>query len=203
MRPKNWIRSAATVALAVVAASACGQDDPPLTKGTPVPSPTASPQKDSAPQHPAPGDKAPALERIKYDLETRVLAMGGMVPKQTSSTCDTDKVGDKPQTFTCTVTYMGTEVPFRVETKGGFILVQYTATPTKGGVITREGVQAKAWKDYGTLGEKTRNSLRCDEIPAVRLVPVDRPSGYRCYIGEGGLKGTYDVIVGSNGIRLR
>ncbi|MFI0712382.1 hypothetical protein ACH4SK_17385 [Streptomyces inhibens] len=66
--------------------------------------------------------------------------MGGMVPKPTSSSCDTDAVGDKPQKFTCTVKYMGIEVPFHVETKGGSILIQYTATPTKGGVVTREGV---------------------------------------------------------------
>lgn len=203
MRPKNWIRAAAAVALAVVAASGCGQDEPDLTKGTPVPSPKAASKKQAEQLRPAPGDKAPALEKVKYDLEMRVVAMGGMVPKRTSSTCDTDKLGDKPQTFTCTVTYMGTEVPFRVETKGGFILVQYTATPTKGGVITREGVQAKAWKSYGTLSGKTRDSLRCDEIPPVRLVPVDKPSGYRCYVGEGGLKGAYDVIVGSNGLSLR
>ncbi|MFI0787537.1 hypothetical protein ACH4Q6_18310 [Streptomyces lydicus] len=203
MSPKNWIRTAATVALVVFAASACGQDDPPLTKGTPVPSPKPAAQQKTAPPHREPSDKAPVLEKIKYDLENRVLAMGGMIARPTSSTCDTAKVSDQPQTFTCTVSYLGVQVPFRVATKGGSFLVQYTATPTKGGVITREGVQARAWKQYGTLGGKTRDSLRCDEIPAVRLVPVDRPSGYRCYVGDGGLKGTYDVIIGSNGMSLR
>ncbi|MFE0380978.1 hypothetical protein ACFW1M_36690 [Streptomyces inhibens] len=202
MSSKKWMRVAAIVALAVSAASACGPD-PQLTTGTPVPSPTASPLERISPQHPAPGDKAPVLEKIKYDLETRVLRMGGMVPKPTSSSCDTDAVGDKPQKFTCTVKYMGIEVPFHVETKGGSILIQYTATPTKGGVVTREGVHAVAWKQYGALGGKTRDSLRCDDIPAVRLVPVDKPSGYRCYVGDGGLQGSYDVIIGSNGMSLR
>ncbi|MGW8401320.1 hypothetical protein ACWGLP_32330 [Streptomyces lydicus] len=203
MSPKDWIRTAATVALVVFAASACGQDDPPLTKGTPVPSPKAAAQQENAlPRH-EPSAKAPALEQIKYNLESRVLAMGGMIAHPTSSTCDTAKVSDEPQTFTCTVSYLGVHVPFRVETKGGSFLVQYTATPTKGGVITREGVQARAWKEYGSYGGKTRDSLSCDEVPTVRLVPVDKPSGYRCYVGAGGLKGSYDVIIGSNGMSLR
>ncbi|MFD8328256.1 hypothetical protein [Streptomyces lydicus] len=203
MSPKNWIRTAATVALVVFAASACGQDDPPPAKGTPVPSPKPAAQQKTVPPHREPSDKAPVLDKIKYNLENRVLAMGGMIAKPTSSTCDTAKVSDEPQTFTCTVSYLGVHVPFRVETKGGSFLVQYTATPTKGGVITREGVQARAWKEYGSYGGKTRDSLRCDEVPTVRLVPVDKPSGYHCYVGAGGLKGTYDVIIGSNGMSLR
>ncbi|MFD7667821.1 hypothetical protein [Streptomyces sp. NPDC059788] len=204
MQRNKWIRTAAMVALAVSAASACGaSEDPQLTKGTPVPSPTASPAEKVSPQRPAPGDKAPVLEQITYDLERRVLYMGGAVSKPTSSTCDTKEVGgDKPQTFTCTVTYMGVDVPFRVETKGGFILMQYTATPTKGGVLTAEGMRARAWKQYGMYGGTAARSLRCDKAPAVQLVPIDKPSGYKCYVGEGGLKGTYDAIVTANGMRL-
>ncbi|OKI02052.1 hypothetical protein A6A06_13200 [Streptomyces sp. CB02923] len=203
MQRKKWIRTAATVALAVTAASACGSSqDPLLTKGTPVPSPTASPSEKVSPQHPAPGKKAPVLEQIKYDLESRVLYMGGAVPKPTSSSCDTAEVGENAQTFTCTVKYMGVDVPFRVETKGGFILMQYTATPTKGGVLTAEGMRARAWKQYGMYGGSAARSLRCDKAPAVQLVPIDRPSGYRCYVGEGGLKGSYDAIVTANGMRL-
>ncbi|MFI2240405.1 hypothetical protein [Streptomyces chrestomyceticus] len=204
MQRNKWIRTAATVALVVSAASACGASgEPASAKGTPVPSPTAAPPEKVAPQHPAPGQKAPVLEQIKYDLETRVLYMGGAVPKPTSSTCDTKEVGgEKPQTFTCTVKYMGVDVPFRVETKGGFILMQYTATPTKGGVLTAEGMRARAWKQYGMYGGKAARSLRCDKAPEVQLVPIDKPSGYRCYVGEGGLKGDYDAIVTANGMRL-
>ncbi|GAA0448827.1 hypothetical protein GCM10009544_09540 [Streptomyces stramineus] len=201
LKTKKWIRTAAVAALVVSAATACGSDEQKV-KGTPVASPKASPDAKVAPLRPAPGDKAPPLEQIKYGLEGRVIAMAGMVAKPTTSTCDTGEVTDQPQKFTCTVTYMGTEVPFSVETKGGFILMQYTATPTKGGVISREGVHAQAWKNYGVYGGKAARSLRCDEIPEVRLVPVDKPSGYKCYVGEGGLKGDYDVIVGSNGMRF-
>ncbi|WP_158706310.1 MULTISPECIES: hypothetical protein [Streptomyces] len=203
MQRNKWIRTAATVGLMVAAASACGSSpDPLLTNGTPVPSPTATPSGKAAPQHPAPGKKAPVLDQIKYDLESRVLAMGGGVPQETATTCDTAEVGNTPQKFTCTVKYLGVDVPFNVETKGGFILMQYTATPTKGGVVTDEGVRARAWKQYGIYGGKAARSLRCDKVPKVRLVPLDKPSGYRCYVGEGGLKGAYDVVVTANGMRL-
>ncbi|MFH8348821.1 hypothetical protein [Streptomyces sp. NPDC018045] len=199
----KWIRTTAMVALVVAAAGACGaSEDAARSKGTPVPSPTAPPPEQVSPQRAAPGEKAPALEQIKYGLESRVLAMGGAVPKPTSSSCDTKEVGEKPQTFTCTVKYMGIDVPFRVETKGGFILMQYTATPTKGGVLTAEGMRARAWQQYGRYGGSAARSLRCDKAPAVRLVPLDRPSGYRCYVGEGGLKGSYDAVVTANGMRL-
>ncbi|MEU9487199.1 hypothetical protein AB0D83_26650 [Streptomyces decoyicus] len=199
---RRCLRTAAIATLVVLTAGACGSEPEPA-KGTPVTRPKAPALDAVAPQHPAPGEKAPVLEKIKYELETRVLRMGGMVPKPTSSSCDTDAVGDKPQKFTCNVTYLGIEVPFRVDTTGGFIMTQYTATPLKGGVITGEGVRATAWKRYGTLGGKTRDSLRCDDIPTVRLVPVDKPSGYRCYVGAGGLAGSYDVIIGANGLSLR
>ncbi|MWA02936.1 hypothetical protein F8568_021660 [Actinomadura sp. LD22] len=128
---------------------------------------------------PSPGDDATPIENLEYELRVKTVKMAYAMGK-TSAECD----GGDPEpgpgtTVKCTVTYRGVKVPWTVTIKGaGFLpgLVEYDAVPAMG-VITREGAIRFYWGN-----NVTGRQVRCSDIPAVELVPLNRPTRYQCEI---------------------
>jgi hypothetical protein len=128
---------------------------------------------------PQPG--ATPIQTILYGLKDRVLRSAGVL-RPVSGSCDrTDFDGGTPATFRCTVTYEGLNVEYAVSARpNGTDGVEWRASAERT-VVTREGLFARFWYQYGPLGA-TFTDLRCDEnFPPIALVPVQAPLDQHCW----------------------
>ncbi|MGI5320979.1 hypothetical protein [Actinomadura nitritigenes] len=126
---------------------------------------------------PSPGEDATLIENLEHELRVKTIKMAYAMG-ETSAECDSGDPEPGPgATVKCTVTYMGAKVPWNVTIKGaGFLpgLVGYDAVPAMG-VITREGAIRFYWGN-NAFGRQ----VRCSDIPAVELVPLNQPTRYQC-----------------------
>ncbi|GGV50307.1 hypothetical protein GCM10010245_79150 [Streptomyces spectabilis] len=149
------------------------------------------------------------MEHVKHELRTRTVKMAG-APGKTSARCDKDDVKPaKGAAITCTVTYEGIDVTWPVTFTGkpgfGGMGDGYEAQPSTG-ILTREGVTRYFWGNNHDAGK----DLRCDTMPRVKKVLLDRKSGYRCtyFTPNASTDGrdmwiTQDVYITTNGPRAR
>ncbi|MEU6071492.1 hypothetical protein ABZ864_45450 [Streptomyces sp. NPDC047082] len=180
---------ACAVAVAVSAlAAGCGGStttaqgkDEPSVKGTPFGRPVSSPAAATTADPtitPSPSDGAPLIGALKYELRQRTVKMAG-APGRTSARCDRDSVAAaKGSKITCTVTYEGIKVTWPVTIEGpamGGLEVKYQAKPSTG-ILTKKGAQAHFWNEEHDYG----SHLRCDDMPALKTVPLGKKTGYRC-----------------------
>ncbi|MGW4788579.1 hypothetical protein [Streptomyces sp. NPDC004230] len=126
---------------------------------------------------PSPSDDAPFLEAVKYELKLRTVKMAG-APGQTTATCNQASVAEtKGSTVTCTVTYEGISVVWPVTIGGpalGGLGISYKAEPSTG-ILTKAGAEADFWANNHESGK----DLRCDDMPALKAVPLGK-TDYRC-----------------------
>lgn len=174
--------------VAAVLTAGCGESDKESDVGasktspTPLPNVVPSPAGESVGSNPtlspSPGANASLVENLKYELRSKTVAMAYTMGKA-SAKCDTANIEAKAGSkLSCTVTYEGVDVPWDVTIKGQGLtagLVEYTAHPRMG-VITREGAIRFYWANKA-LGER---EVRCSDIPAVELVPLNTPTRYQC-----------------------
>jgi hypothetical protein len=143
-----------------------------------VPSPAGKPVGSNPTLSPSPGTNASLAENLKYELRRKTVAMAYAMGR-TRATCDRANIAAKADTkLSCTVTYQGVRVPWDVTIKGQGVtagLVKYTAHPRMG-VITRAGAARFYWANKAQ-GE---GDVRCSDIPAVKLVPLNKPTPYQC-----------------------
>ncbi|MFF4239277.1 hypothetical protein ACFYYL_25685 [Actinomadura geliboluensis] len=178
----RWMNVLVPVGTAAVLSAGCAGSDAPPAKpsATPlpnvVPSPTGPAALGDVKPSPSPGKNASLAENLQYELRIKTIKMAYAMGR-TSAECD-ENVRPEPGTkATCTVTYEGVRVPWNVTIGGrGFSpgLIEYTAEPAMG-VITREGAIRFYWanKAFG-------RQVRCSDMPAVELVPLDKPTRYQC-----------------------
>ncbi|MEW2467954.1 hypothetical protein AB0919_23480 [Streptomyces sp. NPDC046994] len=126
---------------------------------------------------PSPADDAPFIEAVKYELRQRTVKLAG-TPGQTTAACDQASVAEtKGSTVTCTVTYEGIPVVWPVTIGGpalGGLGIGYKAEPSTG-ILTAKGAEADFWANQHRDGK----DLRCDDMPALKAVPLGK-TGYRC-----------------------
>ncbi|QKG21127.1 DUF4333 domain-containing protein [Actinomadura verrucosospora] len=139
----------------------------------PAPSVTASPRI-----QPSPSDDAGLIEQLKYDLRLKTIKMAG-TPGRTSAACDRAELpATKGATTTCTVTYEGIKVTWPVTITGpamGGLTLAYEAEPSTG-ILTAKGAEADFWGNNHDSGTE----LHCDDMPAVKQVPLGQQTGYHC-----------------------
>lgn len=158
--------------------------DPVASTGIVVPSPTDD-YVTPAPATRSPRQDAEPTHKILYDLQQRVVRGAG-VAAPTGGACDRRVSGLRNETATCTVTYDGLKVVYRVQITGGSPYFTWRAT-TESGVLTRAGVYRAFWHQYGRSG----TAIRCDAtIPVRQLQPLGRITGYFCYYEPAGVDGT-------------
>lgn len=143
--------------------------------GVPVASPSG-PYRTPEPAGKSPGDNANPTDQILYDLRQRVVRTAGVSDK-TEATCEGGVItGTVDQTVTCTVTYRGLAVKYRVEITGGTPTFNWVATTEKG-VLTGDGVGRAYWAKYGA----DASAVRCDKMPSAKLYPIGKDTDFRCY----------------------
>ncbi|MGH3657801.1 MAG: hypothetical protein ACRDUA_14190, partial [Micromonosporaceae bacterium] len=95
--------------------------------GVPVPSPSGS-YKKPKPEGKAPGENANPSQQILYDLQERVVRTAG-VTAETEAQCAGGVItGTVDQTVTCTVTYQGLTIRYKVQITGGTPTFSWVAT---------------------------------------------------------------------------
>ncbi|MCR3743866.1 hypothetical protein BS35_006447 [Actinomadura glauciflava] len=186
---RRWTFAAAMILAAGMVAS-CGDDGEkpgvrvPVSDGYTVPKPLTS----------APPVGAPRLDQLMHHMEEATVRAGG-VAAPTKARCETDKkrIGTRPETFACTVSYRGKAAEFRASVSvlskrltsepgqnfpsGTEYKYRLTAVATKL-VLTREGVH-RQWGYHPSGGDD--NEYRCDaHIPEAAVAPPG-PTPYRCY----------------------
>lgn len=184
-------RPVLTFALILAAGMAAGCGDGGKKPGIRVPKTDsfAVPQ----PLTSAPPVGAPRMERLMHEMEKATVRAGG-VAAETKARCDTNtsRIGTRPETFTCTVSYRGKTAEFR--TSVSIVSKRLTAKPGEDFpsgteyryrlsavatklVLTREGVH-RQWGYHPSGGD---DEYRCDaDIPEVAVMPPG-PTPYRCY----------------------
>ena len=174
--------------------------DPWADEGVPVTRPKSG-TAEPTPTIPEPEDDG--IEKIQYDLQEKVIARAGVL-RPTTADCELDEIPSGPRTFGCTVTYDGTEVPFKVRitdvTEGlGMALFEWEIAEQKA-VLTKEGVFAAFWRDSTPAGY---TDLRCDDdIPDKKLVSLG-PTPYFCYLTTERNDHHRDrVVVGEHGLNF-
>ncbi|MEU9017300.1 hypothetical protein [Actinomadura sp. NPDC048394] len=168
----------------------------------PAPSVTASPRIT-----PSPRDGAGLIEQLKYDLRLKTIKMAG-TPGRTTAACDRATLpATKGAKTTCTVTYEGVKVAWPVTITGpsmGGLTLSYQAEPSTG-ILTAKGAEA----DFYANNHDSGTDLRCDDMPAVKQVPLGQKTGYRCSyltkssIDDEPLRVPLDLIVRSTGPYFR
>ena len=170
----------AVLVVAIVLVSVLTNGDGWAGRGQPVAAPTVAGTPEPTWKPPNMFTHPDPLKQIRYELESRVLS-SARVARKTGSTCDrSDFTGAAAATFTCTVTYDTLKVVYTVSAQpNGKNLFRYTATAPQV-VVTREGLLAAVWARFGPSGTKWAE-LRCEEFPALALVPVHKALAQACY----------------------
>lgn len=208
--------SCALVLAACALAAGCGGGSSSSAKEKPAAEEAPSGHPVSAPDpattaspviRPSPRDGAPLIEELQYDLRERTVKMAG-APGRTSAACDRPSVAAaKGSKVTCTVTYEGVKVTWPVTIQGpsmGGLTLSYQAEPSVG-IVTAKGAAADFWANNHDSG----TDLRCDDMPAVKQVPLGQKTGYRCsYLTKSSIDGKplrvpMDLIVRSTGPYFR
>jgi hypothetical protein len=129
---------------------------------------------------PDPGLGASATERILYSLRQKTLLMT-QFKGRTSASCADGGVrlaaGKKTE---CTVAYDGVNVHWTVSVPSTYresdSLVEYRVNAHGTTVLKSEAVYSRFWDGYHEPGWQ----LRCDRMPAFKVVKVGEDTGYDC-----------------------
>jgi hypothetical protein len=157
--------------------------DPLVGLGQPVAAVSGTPSA-PAPTWKAPNmltDPRPELE-IRHELEEWLLKSAGVAAPM-KSRCDEPAgfSGGSAAEFPCTVTYGKLAVTYQVSTKPSSSLTftwDATAAQT---VVTRTGILAAVAARFRTDGGRF-SEVRCEELPAVALVPTGKALPQHCYV---------------------
>lgn len=160
--------------------------EPTVTEGLELPVAVTAPQpgyfngsdeKLAAALPPPPGTDATVTEKVLHELQEDTLRLAG-VPGRMTASCNGGQVPNKAGESTgCTIVYEGVEVTWAVVIQSvGFGSVSYRTYQPETGVLVDTGVYGAFWEMYG---EKS-DTLRCDVIPHVSVVTLDRYSGFEC-----------------------
>jgi hypothetical protein len=116
---------------------------------------------------------ASSLEDVLVEMRRETIIMAGVFA-ETSGTCEQSELEPGSET-TCTITYDGVSVPWRVSVSSEPELAGGSQYPVRidplSLVLRADHVYDLAW---GMSSEDSREELRCDEIPDVHVAP--RPS---------------------------
>jgi hypothetical protein len=175
--------------------TACGSgDDTNPAKAVAV-QPSVLPQRldrpdlDAKLEPKAPADDASLAENLSYELRKKTLAMA-QAPGDTTAHCP-KQISPKPgTTVTCTTTYAGLTVTWKV-TLGGTAdwsvgdYVTFKATPDQA-VLTKIGVARTLWGNH----RDTIDYAMCNNVPEAVLVPLNEKTKYNCEVVDKGKQPT-------------
>jgi len=120
------------------------------------------------------------LQEIRHTLESRLLRSAGIAKPVTSTCAVKDFDGRAPASFTCTLRYEGQQVEYAVLTRPKPPQLFEWEADSQQTVVTRDGILAALSRS--TFGDKSAyTDLRCEDLPAVAVVPVGKPLGPVCY----------------------
>jgi hypothetical protein len=157
---------------------------PKPTTGTPLPVAITGPQpryesdqeKLKLTLPPAPDTEASLTEQVLYDLRVATLGMAD-APGALDARCETEITPQPGRMAVCLVMYEGVEVRWPVEVQtAGMVMTTYKTYTPKAGPLVREAVYGAFWAFHN----KDSPQLRCDDIPPVSRVELDRDTGYSC-----------------------
>lgn len=127
---------------------------------------------------PPPGQDASVTDKVLHELREDTLRLAGVPGRITAASCTSGKIPNKAGESTgCTIVYEGVEVTWAVVIESvGWTSVSYRKYPPKTAVLVDTGVYGAFWESYRNQSDE----LRCDTIPHISTVELDRDTGFKC-----------------------